>query len=86
MVLVTGSTAGIGKVTAKCFLQEGETVTINDRKQEKVDRVVNELSNLGKVHGIASDLSKQDETRKLTDAIEQIGELDVLVNNSTFAE
>lgn len=86
MVLVTSSTAGIGKVTAKCFLQEGATVIINGRKQEKVDRVVNEFSNLGKVYGIASDLSKQDETRKLTDAIEQIGELYVLVNNLGFFE
>lgn len=81
IVLVTGSTAGIGKVTAKCFLQEGATVIINGRKQETVDRVVNEFSNLGKVYGIAADLSKQDETRRLTEAIERIGELDVLVNN-----
>ena len=42
-VLVTGSTAGIGRGTAELFLEAGATVAINGRKEEVVARTVREL-------------------------------------------
>eukprot|EP01083_Nonionella_stella_P043840 118326_1 len=44
LVLVTGSTAGIGKVIAEQYVKYGANVIINSRKQESVDKVVNELT------------------------------------------
>lgn len=86
LVLVTGSTGGIGKATARAFLEEGASVIINGRTEEKVQSIVNELSSLGSVYGFAADLSKQDESKKFIEKVDRIGELNVLVNNLGFFE
>ncbi|MBL6009356.1 SDR family oxidoreductase [Bacillus halotolerans] len=86
LVLITGSTSGIGKAAAKSFLQEGAAVIVNGRKQETVDRTVEELSSYGTVHGAAADLSKPDEAAAFLEKVKQIGDIDVLVNNLGFFE
>ncbi|MGG3625091.1 SDR family oxidoreductase [Bacillus gobiensis] len=86
LVIVTGSTAGIGKAAAKAFLEEGATVIINGRSSEKVSAVVEELSSFGTVHGIAADLANQDESKSFVEKASDIGEVDVLVNNLGFFE
>ncbi|RYL97007.1 SDR family oxidoreductase [Sporolactobacillus sp. THM7-7] len=85
-VLVTGSTAGIGKAAARCFLEEGATVIINGRSEENVQAVLKELSEVGDVHGFAADLSKTEESQALIQKVDDIGSLDVLVNNLGFFE
>jgi len=81
-VLVTGSTAGIGRGTAELFLEAGATVAINGRKEEVVARTVRELGtpqalaaagDLGTVAGCEHVVGR---------AIELLGGLDVLVNNA----
>lgn len=67
LVLVTGSTAGIGKATAEAFLAEGAEVIVNGRTEEKVQSVVEELSRHGNVHGIAADLSAPEESMALVE-------------------
>ena len=42
-VLVTGSTSGIGKATARLLAQEGATALINGRREEKVQQVIKEI-------------------------------------------
>lgn len=86
LVLVTGSTAGIGKAAAEAFLAEGARVIVNGRTEEKVQSVVDELSKHGTVHGIAADLSNREQSRTLIEKTKQIGELDILVNNMGFFE
>jgi NAD(P)-dependent dehydrogenase (short-subunit alcohol dehydrogenase family) len=86
LVIVTGSTAGIGKATAKAFLEEGAHVIVNGRSQEKVEAVVEELSSLGTVHGLHADLSKAEESKELIEKVNKMGALDVLVNNLGFFE
>lgn len=80
-VLVTGSTMGIGRGAAEMFLEAGATVAINGRKDEAVGRVIDELASpratsvpgdLGTVAGCAAVVNR---------AIEQMGGIDVLVNN-----
>lgn len=86
LVLVTGSTGGIGKGTAKSFLQEGARVIINGRTQKSVQATVDELSAFGTVYGIAADVSNAEESQILVDEVNKLGSLDVLINNTGVFE
>ena len=54
--LVTGSTAGIGLAIATALAQEGASVIVNGRTQERVD---NAIKKIGATHGLAADLSTE---------------------------
>jgi NAD(P)-dependent dehydrogenase (short-subunit alcohol dehydrogenase family) len=78
-ILVTGSTRGIGTVTAALFLERGGSVILHGRRQAAVDAAVARLSAIrsGRVWGFAADLSDRTECRALAAGIET---LDILVN------
>ena len=85
-VLVTGSTAGIGFATARAFVAEGASVVVNGRKQERVDRAIDEIRKLhpnANVSGIASDVSNAAGCAKL---IQALASVDILVNNMGIFE
>ena len=73
--LVTGSTAGIGLAIATALAQEGASVIVNGRTQERVDSA---MKKSGAVHGIAADLATESGARDVT---ARFPELDILVNN-----
>lgn len=74
--LVTGSTAGIGFAIAAGLAQEGASVIINGRTQERVDRALHKLKD--QVSGLALDLGTAEGARK---AIEKYPDVDILINN-----
>lgn len=82
LVLVTGSTAGIGKATAISFLNEGAKVIVNGRSQENVSAAVKELSAFGTVYGIKANVADKEGCDELIRQVNEIGNLDVLVNNT----
>src|SRR6516225_7688885 len=73
--LVTGSTAGIGLAIAAALAQEGASVIVNGRTQERVDSAI---KSSGAAHGIAADLSTENGARA---AATRFPEVDILVNN-----
>lgn len=81
-VLVTGSTMGIGRGTAEMFLEAGATVAINGRKEEIVAEAVQEMNNPRAV-AVPGDVATVAGCRSIiARAVEQLGGLDVLVNNA----
>ena len=77
--LVTGSTSGIGRATAKKLAACGAEVLVNGRSPAGVDATVAELRNAGGKAGAAvGDLSTAEGCQLV---IDQAGELDILVNN-----
>ena len=81
LVLITGSGSGIGKATAKIYLQEGARLIVHGLTSAEVSSCVAELSTLGPVNGIAADLTNSDNAARLADFAREQGEVDVLVNN-----
>ena len=78
--LVTGGTRGIGLSTAQKFIDQGWNVYITSRKEENLEAVLSENSQLKGFVARADDLAAASETcRKIVD---ETGSIDVLVNNA----
>jgi 3-oxoacyl-[acyl-carrier protein] reductase len=81
VTLITGGAAGIGKATAKRFLEEGARVAICDVDQKAGEETVKEL-------GSGSDFRKVDVTDResvqtsVDDVLARCGRVDVLINNA----
>ncbi len=79
-VLVTASSRGIGFGVAKVLLQRGHEVTINGSTEEHVRRALEQLSQIGRVHGLKADITVRDEVLRLVSYAEsEMGGLDGLV-------
>lgn len=82
-VLVTGGRSGIGYAIAKSFLELGANVTIASRKQEKLDKAVESLSEYGQCDGHACDIREPEQVATLAEYIKNKHKvLDILVNNA----
>jgi glucose 1-dehydrogenase len=85
VVLVTGSSQGIGRGIATRFAQEGADVVINyNRTPGGAQEVLREVEAAGRRGLIVqADMGNVNEIRKLiATAIEHFGHLDILVNNA----
>ncbi len=83
--IVTGSTKGIGRAVAEALADAGADVAVSARSVGNVERVAAELdgSARGRVVGIPADVRSPDECHRLIEAsVEELGALDVLVNNA----
>lgn len=85
-ILVTGSTDGIGKLTAIKLAKDGHQVLIHGRNIKKLEETISEvksISNNHNIHGFVSDLSKFDSIKKMINEIaDRYSNIDVLINNA----
>jgi NAD(P)-dependent dehydrogenase (short-subunit alcohol dehydrogenase family) len=84
--VVTGSTAGIGFAIAEALANEGASVVINGRTEQRVNEAISKLRASrvrGQVEGIAADVGTSEGTRKLTNSFP---DADILVNNAGIFE
>ena len=81
-VIVTGASSGIGRATAKLFLNEGATVALVSRSERALEGVVAEsAAEGGEAFILAADLSDENQSEScVTRATEMMGGLDVLIN------
>jgi len=86
VVMVTGSSYGIGLAAAKAFAREGAQVVICARGQAKLDAAVTEIEDAGgRAEAVALDLTDLDAFQKLIEnTAKKYGRFDVLVNNATM--
>ncbi|GLY52665.1 SDR family oxidoreductase [Lentzea sp. NBRC 102530] len=78
--LVTGATSGIGRAIAVKLAEAGATVYLSGRRAELGKETVALIEQAGGTgHFIVSDVASVDDVRKLA---EEVGEVDVLVNNA----
>lgn len=85
VALITGGTRGIGKQIAITLAKEGFDIAINYRKEN--DDLINTKKEIEdcnvKVLAVQGDVSNFDDCQRFTkEIIEQLGSIDVLVNNA----
>ncbi len=84
--VVTGSTAGIGFAIAEALANEGASVVVNGRTEQRVNEAISKLRASGvrgRVEGMAADVGTAEGTRKLTNGFP---DADILVNNAGIFE
>ena len=83
--IVTGGSRGIGRETARQFLEEGVRVTICGRNAETLNQTRDELAKAtgGEIQAVVADMTKQNDIERLVGtAKERYGTVDILVNNA----
>ncbi|HSN02633.1 MAG TPA: SDR family oxidoreductase [Acidimicrobiales bacterium] len=81
IVLVTGSTSGIGASVAQRFADAGDTVVFNSARSVDVGRALAQAT--PNAHYVQADIGHpEDCTRLIAEVIARCGRLDVLVNNA----
>lgn len=84
VVIITGSTRGIGKAIALKLAENGAKVVVSGRNEEKVKEVEKEFKERGyAVLGVVADVSKMEDAKKLIDeTLRTFQHVDALVNNA----
>ncbi len=82
--LVFGADSGIGWHTAQMLVDEGATVVVSDRDQDKLEESSVDLrAGEGRLHTFAADVTSIDELAKLhRQTLDAVGEIDILVQLS----
>lgn len=85
-ILITGSTDGIGKLTALKLAEQGHHVLFHGRNRQKLQATIEEAKVVSKndhITGFVSDLSDFDSIHKMAEEIfSQCTKIDVLINNA----
>lgn len=83
IALITGATSGIGNATAKVFANHGIDLIICGRRNERLEKLKEELSAKVKVHTLTFDIRNKE---LVFEAIENLPsafkEIDILINNA----
>lgn len=88
VVVITGSSKGIGKAIAKEFAKNGYSVVLNARDEGELKQAIDEIKKVTKesnnnISFIAGDISQENICKALIDeAINRFGRIDVLINNA----
>jgi NAD(P)-dependent dehydrogenase (short-subunit alcohol dehydrogenase family) len=86
IMLITGSTDGIGKLTALKLAKKNANVLVHGRNKDKVNKVVEEIKNLTgnkMIDGFTADFSSLEEVRNLANEVnKKYVKLEVLINNA----
>jgi 3-oxoacyl-[acyl-carrier protein] reductase len=84
VALITGASQGIGHACALRLAQEGASIAVAARSQEKLNELVSEITSVGgNAAAFTLDVSDEEQIKSaVKNAIAQFGKIDILVNNA----
>ncbi len=84
VTIVTGSSSGIGKVTALACAREGAKIVVHGRDEERIQAVTEQVKATGaEAISFRLEVSDSAQVRQMVDkTVETFGKIDVLVNNA----
>ncbi len=84
VALITGGSSGIGKSIALTYAKAGAKVVVASRKQENLDKVVEEIKELGgESLAIATDVKIPEQIDNMVkQTVNNFGRLDIMINNA----
>jgi glucose 1-dehydrogenase len=87
VIVITGSTRGLGLAIARACADEGAQVVVSSRSADAVDRAVNELRAAGRTaSGMPCDVSDLSQMEALAaHSVDTFGRFDVWINNAGYA-
>jgi len=89
IVIITGSTRGIGFSAAAEFLKNRDRVVIFCRHKGHVTNAISQLSGLGEgqnIFGLVGDVRKERDVKRIVDqCLKHYGRIDILINNAGIA-
>lgn len=88
VAIITGASYGMGRTMAEVFADEGASVVLTARGEEKLNEVVAGIRNRGgKAIGIVADTKSTEDTKRVfAETIKNFGDLDILINNAGIGE
>ncbi len=86
VVMITGSTGGVGSALTKAFAAEGCKLAISSTKQEKLNKLLEELKiESDHLLTFVVDVTKEDQVKEMVEqTIAKFGSLDVQINNAGY--
>jgi NAD(P)-dependent dehydrogenase (short-subunit alcohol dehydrogenase family) len=84
VAIITGAATGIGRATAVLFAREGASVVVADINEDEAQRTVADIEDEGgSARFVQTDVSEEEDVRTLMErAAEEMGGIDVIVNNA----
>jgi 3-hydroxy acid dehydrogenase/malonic semialdehyde reductase len=82
-VFITGATSGIGKATAELFAKHNYKLVLCGRRQERLDRLKQELGAQTSVHLLNFDVREKAAVKSAIDSLpEAFSDISILINNA----
>jgi len=83
IAMVTGATSGIGEATARLLAQNHFQLILCGRREDRLEKLSNELSALTKVTSLSFDVRNRNEVKEAIQSLSiEWKEIDVLINNA----
>jgi NAD(P)-dependent dehydrogenase (short-subunit alcohol dehydrogenase family) len=86
VAVVTGAARGIGRTTARTFLDAGWRVALLDIDGDNLNRTATAMGNAGEIIALPCDVAEPEQVQGAIDRVaERFGRIDALVNNAGTA-
>ena len=84
VALITGASAGIGQACGRALAREGAKLVLTARRQERLEQLVAEATQLGSKGVFVVGDAREEETARQTveQAMSAFGRVDILINNA----